>query len=634
MKKRLVSHLMLGFSLAALPFLGGCTQRNAGGSNPFLNSANAEPTLSDTNLAVAPPATTNLPVAALEVESGSPAATNALSVATTNAPAMAEAATPELPPTESKPPPKVRLSPALSEVVKLVQSGVEQTVLLSYITNTTGYFTLGAEEIVYLNDLGVEGNVLTTMMQHDQALRELRMNAFQASQAASAVQATPQPAEPEVAAAPSYVNPPEMEAEPVYVSNNYFNDTLAPYGSWVYVSGYGRCWRPTVGVGNPGWRPYCNRGRWVYSDCGWYWLSDYSWGATTFHYGRWFDAPNVGWCWWPDNVWAPSWVSWRYSGDYCGWAPLPPTACYRPGAGLMFQYTSVADGFGFGLGVSSYNFVPWGNFWSPRPYQYCVPASRAYQVYNTTKPVNHFEAGGHGQVYNRGVAPDRVRELSRTEIRTVSIREQNGRGPRAERLDRDGRTLAVHRPTLIPAGTAGGNSLEPAGRNGGRGGSTRGNEPVVSPATTPPVVASPSPIGRTEIKTVRDRQITSRPVDRIPSPSVPTTTPVVETKPTIPTPIPTPSRVETRPIREREQQVEAITAKHTPVIPPVVVQAGSVHADGWPDVAYAQIIIATSHPSDTSNHPAANADGPVEFRDCHWGPKQQHAFRRSGLFCL
>ncbi len=574
MKKRLVSHLMLGFSLAALPFLGGCTQRNAGGSNPFLSAANAEPSLSETNLAVTPPATTNLPVAVLEAESGSPAATNALSVVQTNGAVLAAAATPELPPTELKPPANVRMSPVLSEVVKLLQSGVEQPVLFAYITNTTGYFALGAEEIVYLNDLGVEGEVLTAMMQHDQALRELRMNAFQATQTAPVVQATPQQAEPEIAAAPSYVNPPEMEAEPVYVSNNYFYDTLSPYGSWVYVTGYGRCWRPTVGVCNPRWRPYCDRGRWVYSDCGWYWLSDYTWGATTFHYGRWFDAPNVGWCWWPDNVWSPSWVSWRYSGDYCGWAPLPPTACYQPGAGLMFQYTSVADGFGFGLGFSSYNFVPWGSFCSPRPYQYCVPASRAYQVYHTTTPVNHLEAGGHGRVYNRGVAPDRVRELSRTEVRTVSIREQSGRGPRAERLDRDGRTLAVHRPTLIPTGKDNSSAFEPAGRNAGRGGSSRGSEPVLSPATTPPIIASPSPVGRTEIKTGRDRRTPLPEVERAPLPSAPTTPPVVESKPTIPSP----NRVETRPVREREQQVETAGGNRGRTTSPVIVRKPEVAA--------------------------------------------------------
>jgi hypothetical protein len=575
MKKRLVSHLMLGFSLAALPFLDGCSQHNAGGSSPFLTAANAEPTLSETNLALVPPATTNLPVAALEADASVPTPTKAPAAAQTNAPALAEAATTEpAPVAELKPPPNVRLSPVLGEVVKLVQSGVDETVLLSYITNTTGYFALGAEEIVYLNDLGVEGEVLTTMMHHDQALRELRMNAVQAAQAAATIQVAQQEVEPEIAAAPSYVNPPAMEAEPVCVSDNYFNGTLAPYGSWVYVSGYGRCWRPTVGACNPGWRPYCDRGRWVYSDCGWYWLSDYTWGATTFHYGRWFNHANWGWCWYPDNVWAPSWVSWRYSGDYCGWAPLPPTACYQPGAGLMFQYTSVADGFGFGLGFNSYNFVPWGNFCSPRPYQYRVPASRAYQVYNTTTPVNHLEAGGHGKVYNRGIPPANVGKYARTEVRTVSIREQTGRGPRAERLDRDGRTLAVHRPTLVPASTPGGSNLEPAGRGAGRNGSWKGNDGAVTQTPLSPTSISPSTAGRTEVKTGRDYQNRVRSVERPASTVPPTALPVVETKPAVATP----SRVETRPGREREQPIEAVTANRVRAASPVAVRPPEISA--------------------------------------------------------
>ena len=71
--------------------------------------------------------------------------------------------------------------------------------------------------------------------------------------------------------------------------------------------------------------------------CGWYWMSDYSWGWAPFHYGRWFHHARFGWCWMPDTVWGPSWVTWRYSDDYCGWAPLPPGAIYRAGVGFFLQ---------------------------------------------------------------------------------------------------------------------------------------------------------------------------------------------------------------------------------------------------------------------------------------------------------
>ena len=40
-------------------------------------------------------------------------------------------------------------------------------------------------------------------------------------------------------------------AEPAGEANgsaDYFYDTLAPYGTWVDVAGYGPCWQPTVVV--------------------------------------------------------------------------------------------------------------------------------------------------------------------------------------------------------------------------------------------------------------------------------------------------------------------------------------------------------------------------------------------------
>ena len=145
-----------------------------------------------------------------------------------------------------------------------------------------------------------------------------------------------------------------------------------PYGTWVDVDGYGRCWRPSVVVYNPGWQPYCDHGHWVYTDCGWYWFSDYSWGWAPFHYGRWFRDPRWGWCWAPDTVWGPSWVTWRYSDNYCGWAPLPPRAVYREGVGFFYNGVAVGVGFDFGLSWNCFAFVPIGHFCDPHPCRYCV----------------------------------------------------------------------------------------------------------------------------------------------------------------------------------------------------------------------------------------------------------------------
>ena len=62
------------------------------------------------------------------------------------------------------------------------------------------------------------------------------------------------------------------------VSIDFFYDSLGSGGSWVELGDYGYCWQPSVAVIQRDWRPYCDRGRWLYSDCGYYWQSDYSWG--------------------------------------------------------------------------------------------------------------------------------------------------------------------------------------------------------------------------------------------------------------------------------------------------------------------------------------------------------------------
>lgn len=104
-------------------------------------------------------------------------------------------------------------------------------------------------------------------------------------------------------------------------SPNEFYEPLTPYGEWVSVGSYGRCWHP-INV-ERGWRPYCE-GHWEWTDCGWYWVSDEPWAWACYHYGSWVDDPNYGWCWLPATEWAPSWVVWREAPDYIGWAPCGP----------------------------------------------------------------------------------------------------------------------------------------------------------------------------------------------------------------------------------------------------------------------------------------------------------------------
>jgi hypothetical protein len=102
-----------------------------------------------------------------------------------------------------------------------------------------------------------------------------------------------------------------------------FYDNLAPYGNWIQRPHYGWVWTPRGVAAN--WHPY-QAGHWVWSDQGWTWLSDEPFGWATYHYGRWYDDPQIGWAWVPGNQWGPAWVSWQEGHDSVGWAPLPPGA--------------------------------------------------------------------------------------------------------------------------------------------------------------------------------------------------------------------------------------------------------------------------------------------------------------------
>jgi len=446
----------LGVLASALPFVGGCYESGNGGSGLIATASAETPTITATATNPPPTATTATPV----VSGGSGAPTE------TALPAAAPASA------DAKPlPPNIRPSSPLAEVVKLAQAGVDHGVILTFITNSTGTFNLDSDGIIYLNDIGLPNEAVTAMLDHDAAMKHVWADA-----PATAAPAAPQSTaveETTAATAPTYVNPPQAapaESQPATVNYNYFYDTLSPYGSWINVDGYGMCWQPSVVVLNRGWRPYCDGGRWLYTDSGWYWYSDYTWGWAPFHYGRWFNHPSWGWCWNPGYTWGPAWVNWRYNDGYCGWAPLPPAAYYSTGVGFTWYGSSVSVGFGFGLGWNCYTFVPWGNFYGYRPYKHCLPRHHTETVYKNSTVINNYVVGNNNTIINGGIAPKKVSTYTKTEIRPVVLRDLDGRKggiARREQLDRDGRTLSVHRPRLPEASTrseivkSGGRRTEP-----------------------------------------------------------------------------------------------------------------------------------------------------------------------------
>ncbi len=433
MKNRVHRKWSLGLALVVLPVAGSFQQES------FSQPLNTTPVV---EAAAASP----------EVAAPAPAVVNALPAAQTAEDDTVDA--PARPISTVKPlPPGVRLTGPVAEVLRLAESGVEESVILAFVTNSTSTFNLGAEEIIYLNDNGVSSRVVTAMIQRDQVLRGL---------SASGAGVAPAPV-PEAPAAPATEVAPglptaEMAPQTDYATGAYaptadstyapFYDSLAPYGTWVDVDGYGPCWEPTVVIVNPGWQPYCNGGSWVNTDCGWYWLSGYSWGWAPFHYGRWFHHHHLGWCWQPGNTWGPSWVCWRYGGNYCGWAPLPPPAGFNAGVGLTYHGQRVNSGFGFGVSASSYTFVPTSHFSERHLKRYALSRQQAAQIYNQTVPSATI-VGNRTRVVNRGIPVSRVEAATGNQIPRVGIREVNSAsapGLRGERLDGNKRTLSVFRP--------------------------------------------------------------------------------------------------------------------------------------------------------------------------------------------
>ena len=113
----------------------------------------------------------------------------------------------------------------------------------------------------------------------------------------------------------------KAQAQDVSVSFQTFYDELSPYGQWINDPQYGNVWVPNE---RGDFRPYGSRGYWAMTEYGNTWVSEDPWGWACYHYGRWTYNPYYGWIWVPGYEWAPAWVSWRYGGGHCGWAPLAP----------------------------------------------------------------------------------------------------------------------------------------------------------------------------------------------------------------------------------------------------------------------------------------------------------------------
>ena len=355
--------------------------------------------------------------------------------------AYAQTAGPE-PANEAARPPNAATAPAdlapnTAEVMRLAEAGTSDDVIIAYIQNSGSAFSLNADQILYLRDLGLSSPVITAMLNRDNTLRSQGQNySYDQKLYAPSAQPSPQqqvapvvtpPATPEAQPPPQTEPASAAGAAPVYVSSppaevTYFYNDLAPYGTWVQLEGVGWCWQPRVVVINRAWQPYCDSGHWVYTDAGWFWASDYSWGWAPFHYGRWHLHPGCGWVWAPDRVWAPAWVVWRSEGDYCGWAPLPPHAEFVAGFGWRFNGISVGFNFDFGLHPEHFTFIALHDFHQHDFAHRRLPRTEVTKIYNHTTIINNYTVNNK-TVVNQGIKVERVAAATHSTIRPVHLRD-------------------------------------------------------------------------------------------------------------------------------------------------------------------------------------------------------------------
>jgi hypothetical protein len=200
---------------------------------------------------------------------------------------------------------------------------------------------------------------------------------------------------------------PPAQAE-VAVSISFFHEHLSPYGRWVAAGSYGNCWVPS-GV-STGWAPYVD-GEWVWTDYGWTWDSLDPWGDVAYHYGTWAWEDPYGWVWVPGTIWAPAWVTWAYTDDFIGWAPVPPS------------FALSANGYwGAPIVVSQtrYVFVPTNRFVGVNVANVRVPAAQTAAIFPRATKVTNYKISG-GIVHAAGPPTSRIERVIGHPVQRVSV---------------------------------------------------------------------------------------------------------------------------------------------------------------------------------------------------------------------
>ena len=355
--------------------------------------------------------------------------------------APAEKPAPPSPETEFKD----TLSKTAAEVLKMYESGVGAEVVAAQVKHSPKPFQLTADQIIYFNDLGVPDAVTTAMIERDRALGHTAEKTPPNKATAAGNQPNPPP---EISSTTTQTI---VVKEPAAVTTQVFYTALSPYGTWMHVDAHGWVWQPTAATVNVHWRPYYDRGHWLYTDAGWYWHSGYSWGWAPFHYGRWSLHSGHGWIWVPGTVWSPSWVSFRYTNNYCGWAPLPPRAHYSATTGFTYHGSRISIGFDFGLSHRHYTFVSRKHFGHHHHHRRRIDHRETQQVFNDSTVVNNYIVGDNNTIINKGISRDRVTGGNFSKIRKIALRDVAAinQAVRPSRTANQNEVIPVYRPKVI-----------------------------------------------------------------------------------------------------------------------------------------------------------------------------------------
>src|SRR6266404_2401628 len=232
-------------------------------------------------------------------------------------------------------------------------------------------------------------------------------------------------------------------------SYDVFYDQLADDGQWYYDDTYGYVFQPADATNTSDWRPYSD-GHWEDTDRGWYWDSNERHGWATYHYGRWVLVDGEGWVWVPGHEWAPAWVSWRDSDNYCGWAPLPPE-CGSVSVGISIG--GWCDSY-WGVGPSWYSFIPWHSWYNQSYVGAFAPYSKNVTIINSTRNVTNIY-NNNNVINNYGPQAQQVALKTNRQVTKYNINYMAQNDPRAFKTAKNGNQLNVVGPkqTLKPVAT-------------------------------------------------------------------------------------------------------------------------------------------------------------------------------------